>query len=144
MREGVGAVSRVVIHNPPGDHRPQPFAHVTLVKAGARRDRFTSRGRHVCHGIEKPYPVAQRGHKTKRPRVQDADQALLESCGPRVIEWSGVRHEILRCKDKIRDISSFLKLGRPSVIGDKIGRWLQPVAIEPAAAFEDAESPDYR
>jgi hypothetical protein len=60
--------------------------------------------------------VAQRGHKTKRPGVQDADQALLESRGPRVIEWSGVRHEILRCSDKIKDISSFLKLGRPSVI----------------------------
>jgi hypothetical protein len=54
--------------------------------------------------------VAQRGHKTKRPGVQDAYQALLESRGPRVIEWSGVRHEILRCRNKIKDISSFLKL----------------------------------
>src|SRR5262249_1821872 len=29
-REGIDAVPWVVIHNPAGDHRPQPFAHVTL------------------------------------------------------------------------------------------------------------------
>jgi cellulose synthase/poly-beta-1,6-N-acetylglucosamine synthase-like glycosyltransferase len=27
--------------------------------------------------------------------------------------FTRVRHEILRCRDKIKDISSFLKLGRP-------------------------------
>ena len=85
-REGIGTVPWVVIHNPAGDHRPHPFAHVTLDEVGARRDRFTARGRHVRHRIEEPYPVPQRSHETKRPIVQGADQAFLESCGPRVIE----------------------------------------------------------
>src|SRR5215831_16130794 len=104
-REGIGTVPWVVIHNTAGDHRPQPFAHVTLVEAATRRDRFTTRGWHVCHDVEQPCPVAQRSHQTKRPIIQGADQALLESCGPRVIEWNGVRHELLRCRDKIKDIS---------------------------------------
>jgi hypothetical protein len=54
--------------------------------------------------------VAQRSHETKRSVVQGADQALLESCGPRVIEWDGVRHEVFRCRDKIKDNFFFLKL----------------------------------
>jgi hypothetical protein len=44
-------------------------------------------------------------HETKRPAVQGADQAALESCGPRMIEWNRVRHEVFRCRDKIMDIS---------------------------------------
>src|SRR6516225_12406673 len=107
-RKGIGAVPWVVIDDPACDHRPQPFAHVTLVEAAARRDRFTTRGRHLCHAVKEPYPVAQRSHETKRPVVQGADQALLESCGPRVIEWHGI------FRDKIRDISSSSN-SRPSV-----------------------------
>jgi hypothetical protein len=38
-------------------------------------------------------------------RVQGPDQALFERCGPSVVEWNGVRHEVLRCRDKIKDIS---------------------------------------
>jgi len=86
--EGIGAVPWVVIHKPSGDHRPQPFAHVTLVETGARRDRFRTRGRHVCHRIEKPHSVPHRSHEAKCPGVQDADKAFLESRGPRVIEGS--------------------------------------------------------
>jgi hypothetical protein len=31
--------------------------------------------------------------------------ASSESCGARIVEWSWVRHEVLRCRDKIKDIS---------------------------------------
>jgi hypothetical protein len=44
-REGIGAVLWVVIHISAGDHRPESFAHVMLVEAGVRRDRFAARGR---------------------------------------------------------------------------------------------------
>jgi hypothetical protein len=66
---------------------------------------LTTRGWHACHDVEESCPVAQRSHETKRPAVQGADQALFESCGARVVEWSGVGHEVLRCRDKIKDIS---------------------------------------
>src|SRR6516162_4034427 len=104
-RKGIGAVPWLVIDNPAGNHRPQPFAHVTLVEAGARRDCFATRGWHLCHAVKEPCPMAQRSHETKRPFVQGADQALLENCGPRVIEWNGGRHKVFRCRDKIKDIS---------------------------------------
>ena len=81
---------------------PQPFAHITLVEAAARSDCFTTRGRHA---VEEPYPVVQRNHDTKIPVVQGADQALLESCGPRVIEWNGGKHNVFRRRPKIKDIS---------------------------------------
>lgn len=78
---------------------PQPFAHVTLVEAGARPDRFTcSRGwatcfrhprRQVCHRIEKPHSVPHRSREAKRPGVQGADQAFLESRGPRGSKGAG-------------------------------------------------------
>jgi hypothetical protein len=81
---------------------PQPFAHITLVEAAARSDCFTTLSRHA---VEEPYPVVQRSHDTKSPVVQGADQALLESCGPKVIEWNGSKHKVFRRRHKIKDIS---------------------------------------
>jgi hypothetical protein len=64
---GIGAAPWVVIHKPSGDHRPEPFAHVTLFEAAAPSDCFTTRSRHVCHVVEEPYPVAQRSHRQRAP-----------------------------------------------------------------------------
>jgi two-component system, OmpR family, sensor histidine kinase BaeS len=68
----------VVLDDPAGGHRRQPFPHVPLVERGPRRDLGARRGRHCRHDVEQSGAVAHAHHQGQRGLVHRAEHPLGE------------------------------------------------------------------
>ena len=77
---------RVVLDDPSGGHRAQPFPHITLLGAGRCGDVLAGARRQLGHRIEQPDLVPDADHQRDGGAVQNSDHAVGELLGGRRIE----------------------------------------------------------